>query len=321
MSTLLITGTGSLATRIMHRFKDKYDRIIAVSRGESTHLDLPPWIISELGDIRDFDRLSYLFNTYRPDVCIHTAAFKVLPLMQRYVMECVNTNVTGTSNIARVCHLYDTKQSLLIGTDKAVNPIHNQIYGLSKAVARAAYVDYSARPSNTSFLICNYANVAKSKNSFIPIWENQIKNDKPIDITHEDITRFIFTLDDAVDLISDTLGWNINGGTVIPIMDSFRIVDVALAIGVMLNKPVKMNMLNKLRPGEKMHEDMTSIHEQHLTYWLSNKRLCVIPSFETLTDYSQLQDKPYTGLPLSSDKYINTNIDSIVELLKRSRID
>lgn len=319
--TLLITGTGSLAKRIMYRFKDKYEKIVVVSRGETTHLDLPPWVISEIGDIRDYDRLDYLFKTYQPDVCIHTAAFKVLGLMQRYVTECIKTNILGTENVARVCHHYDVKQSLLIGTDKSCNPVHNQIYALSKAVARATYVDYAARPSNTNFLCTIYGNIAKSKNSMLLKWENLIKEDKEIVIYHEDLTRFMFSLDESVDLIEKTLKWNINGVTTIPIMKSYRVVDIAQALGVLLGKTPKIKVLNKLLPGEKMHEEMTSSHEQHLIYWLDESTLGVLPSFDTFNDYSKITTNPYTGPMLSSDKFIDSNIDNIVHLINNSYTD
>lgn len=321
MKTLLITGTGSLAKRIMYRFKDKYDRIITVSRGETTHLDLPPWVIGEIGDVRDYERLDYLFKTYKPNVCIHTAAFKVLGLMQRYVTECIKTNVLGTDNIARACQYYDVKQSLLIGTDKSCNPVHNQIYGLSKSVARATYVDYSARPSNTNFLITLYGNISKSKNSMLLKWEKLINNDEEIVVYHKDLTRFMFSLDDSVDLIEKTLSYNINGATTIPIMNSYRVLDIAEALGVVLGKKPRIKVLNKLLPGEKMHEEMTSVHEQHLIYWLDQKTLCVLPSFDINYDYSKIKKNPYEGPMLSSDKFIDTNIDNIVKLINRSYTD
>lgn len=315
MSTLLITGTGSLAKRIMHRWRDKYNKIVAVSRGEATHLGLPDWIIPEMCDIRDYERLDYIFKTYKPDVVVHSGAFKILGLMQRYVTQCVETNVLGTENVAQACHMHDVKQSLLIGTDKAVNPVHNQAYGLSKALARAVYVDFSSRPSNTCFLTALYGNVIRSRNSFIPIWEKLIQEGKEITVTHEQTTRFMFTLDDAVTLLEKTLQYNINGGTVIPIMDSYRIVDVAKALGIMLKKEVKMNILNKMGPGEKLHEEMTSTVDEGLIYELEPKILCVIPSFKTNTDYSSL--KPYNGPPIRSDQHINLDIDGLIDLLNR----
>lgn len=321
MSTLLITGTGSLAKRIMFRFREKYDKIVCVSRGEATHLDLPDWVTPEMCDIRDYDRLNYLFKTYKPEVCVHSSAFKVLGLMQKYVTECVKTNVLGTENVARVCHYYDVRQSLLIGTDKSVNPVHNQAYGLSKALARAVYVDFASRPSKTNFLITLYGNVVRSRNSFVPIWENLIKNDQPIRVAHEEATRFMFSLDDSVSLIEKVLEYDINGGCIIPIMQSYKIMDIAIALGVMLNKEVKYNCVNQLGPGEKMHEEMTSTVDDGLIYQLEPNLLCVLPSFENGVDYSKVKKTPYVGPQITSDRHINRNIDHIIDLLNRSRVD
>ncbi|MBP9777795.1 MAG: polysaccharide biosynthesis protein [Rickettsiaceae bacterium] len=319
IKTLLITGTGSLARRLMYRWKDRYDRIVAVSRGETTHLNLPEWVIGELCDVRDYNRLDYLFSAYQPMDVIHTSAYKVLGLMQNYAMECFKTNVIGTNNVAALSHKYKVSRSLLIATDKACNPIHHQNYAISKAMARNIYVDYAARPSDTSFLCCIYGNIIRSKNSMIPKWENLIKEDKEVVIYHEDLTRFMFSLDDSVDLINKTLNFNLSGTTTIPIMDSYRIVDVAKALGIILNKEVKIKILNQLLPGEKMNEEMTSINESHLIKQLDPKTLCVVPSFDIGKDYSYL--KPYSGLPLRSDNCIDNNINNIINLINRSTVD
>lgn len=318
MERIIITGTGSLAKRLFHRWKDRYD-IVAISRGEGTHLRLPPWVRGEMCDIRDVNRLNYLFGLYKPAICIHTAAFKVLPLMQGQISECIKTNINGTENIAMCCAQHDVQQALLIGTDKCVDPVHNQSYGLSKAVARNIFVDYSTRSTSTRFLINLYGNVARSNHSFIPIWESQIGSGSEITITHADATRFIFSLNEAVDLIEATLNYDINGGCIIPFMPSYRITDVAMAIGALLNKPVKMKVLNKLRPGEKLHEAMLS--EVDLPYTSNlGKHLCVVPNYPSLTDYSNLQ--PYSGGLVTSDKkdWLVTDQDKIIDMLRNSYI-
>lgn len=319
MERALITGTGSLAKRLFHRWKNRYE-ITAVSRGEGTHLTLPAWVRGEMCDVRDIERLKYLFSLYKPSVCIHTAAFKILPLMQGQISECIKTNIGGTENIAMCCAQYGVRQAVLIGTDKCVDPVHNQSYGLSKAIARNIFVDYSTRSTDTNFLINLYGNVARSNHSFIPIWESQIADGREISVTHQDATRFIFSLDEAVDLIEATLEYNINGGCIIPFMPSYRIVDVADAIGSMLNKPVRMNILNSLRPGEKLHEAMLSEVDLPYTYNLGN-HLCVIPNYRSSTDYSSLIK--YQGGLVTSDnsQFIVHNQLKIIDMLRRSRIN
>lgn len=314
--TLLITGTGSLAKRIMHRFKDKYSKIVAFSRDEYKHSLLPEWVTSEIGDIRDYDRLDFVFKTHKPDICIHTAALKRVDMMEVYPLECVLTNVIGTENVAKACRVNDVKTSVLISTDKSVSPVN--IYGCTKSIARGIYADYSTRSQNTSYLTCLYGNCAFSTGSFLPLWEDKIKKSEPIYITNENCTRFMFSLDNAVDLIDRTISFNMSGDCIVPIMDSFRITDVVKALGIIHDiEPIVVNT-NKLRPGEKIHEEMIAQHEVYRTFSLDDETLCVVPSIKDVDLYTDLI--PYTGPIVRSDNFINNNIEDLIALINRSRM-
>lgn len=316
MSTLLITGTGSLAKRVMHRFKDKYDKIVAYSRDEYKHSLLPEWVTSEIGDIRDYNRLDFVFKTHKPDICIHTAAKKRVDMMEVYPLECVLTNIIGTENVAKACRVNDVRTSVLISTDKSVSPVN--VYGCTKSIARSIYADYSTRSENTSYLTCLYGNCAFSTGSFLPLWEDKIKKSEPIYITNENCTRFIFSLDDAVDLIDRTISFNMSGDCIVPIMDSFRITDVAKALGMIHGvDPIIINT-NKLRPGEKVHEEMIAQHEIDRTFLLDSKTLCVVPSIKNTESYSNLD--LYKGPIVRSDLFINNNIEDLISLINRSRM-
>ena len=318
MSTILITGTGSLAKRIMFRFREKYDKIVAYSRCEYKHSLLPSWVTSEIGDIRDYDRLNYVFQTHKPDVVVSTAALKVVPLMERYPVECTRTNILGTDNVARACDLHGVKTSILISTDKCVKPA--QVYGATKLIARAIYSDYASR-SNTKFLTVLYGNVCKSRGSFIPIWEEKIRAGEPVYITHEDCTRFMFSLDDSVDLIENAIGYGYSGETFIPIMDAFRVTDVAKALSIIEDKPLRMEIANKLRPGEKLHEEMLTELELSKTYTTQVNKVVAVAPYWYDESVPRADRKLYTGPVIKSDLFINENMQDLVNLIKRSHID
>lgn len=318
MSTLLITGTGSLAKRIMFRFREKYDKIIAYSRCEYKHSLLPNWVTSEIGDIRDGNRLRDVFRIHKPDVVITTAAMKRVNTLEEFPYEATLTNVGGTENVARCSDEFGVTTSVLISTDKCVKPA--QVYGATKLIARAIYANYAKR-SNTRFLTVLYGNVCKSRGSFIPIWEEKIRAGEPVYITHEDCTRFMFSLDDSVDLIDNAIRYGYSGETLIPIMDAFRVTDVAKALSIIEDKPLKMEIANKLRPGEKLHEEMLTELELSKTYTTPVNKVVAVTPYWYGERYPRADRKLYTGPVIKSDLFLNDNIQDLINLIKRSTVD
>ena len=318
MSTLLITGTGSLAKRIMFRFREKYDKIVAYSRCEYKHSLLPRWVTSEIGDIRDLSRLQDVFRIHKPDVVITTAAMKRVDALEGCPFEATLTNVGGTENVARCSDEFGIKTSVLISTDKCVKPA--QVYGATKLIARAIYTNY-AKKSSTRFLTVLYGNVCKSRGSFIPIWEEKIRAGEPVYITHEDCTRFMFSLDDSVDLIENTMNYGYKGETFIPIMDAFRVTDVAKALSIIEDKPLRMEIANKLRPGEKLHEEMLTELELSKTYTTPVNKVVAVAPYWYDGDLPRADRQLYTGPVIKSDLFINENMQDLVNLIKRSHID
>lgn len=323
--TLLITGTGSLAKRIMYRFKDKYNKIVAFSRDEYKHTLLPEWVTSEIGDIRDYDRLDFVFKSHQPDVVIATSSLKHVNLSEYYPMEFVKTNIIGTDNTARACHLNHVQKALFINTDKSVSPVST--YGSSKQIARSIWNDFASR-SDTTFLSCLYANVLKSKGSIVPIWEKNLLEGRPLTLTHEECTRFMFTLDDAVTLIEYALDFGYSGDCIVPVMDSFRMIDVIKALGIIHNKTPNIISENKLRPGEKLHEEMMTEMEMSRSYYLrdfqgvlNNQYLSILPTIEIKNGQTAYPNYQYKGKVLRSDNFINKNIEDLVSLINKSYVD
>lgn len=308
--TLLITGTGSLAHAIIKRFQNNYHKIVAYSRDEYKHGLLPKFVVSEIGDIRDFDRFNSVVDRHKPDVVIHTAAKKVVPLLELYPMECVKTNIIGTDNVARACHENGVKSALFICTDKAVNPA--QVYGCSKSIARSIWSEWGTR-SQTKFITCLYGNVLMSRGSIVPIWIDAIKNDKPVMLTNYECTRFLFTLDDSVTLIEDSLFYGASGESIIPIMDSFRMIDVIKALEIILGKKADIQ-ISGVRPGEKIHEEMLTEMEFTRTYKIPGTQLLrVVPQI-----IERVHPTPYQGKMLRSDLFINEDKDALINLLGRA---
>lgn len=322
--TLLITGTGSLAKRIMYRFKDKYSKIVAFSRDEYKHTLLPEWVTSEIGDIRDYDRLDFVFKSHKPDIVIATSSLKHVNLSEYYPMEFVKTNIIGTDNTARACHLNGVKKALFVNTDKSVSPVST--YGSSKQIARSIWTDFASR-SDTNFLSVLYANVLKSRGSIIPIWEKNLLENKPLVLTHEECTRFMFTLDDSVTLIEKALNFGFSGDCIVPVMDSFRMVDVIKALGIIHDKKPEIVSENKLRPGEKLHEEMMTEMEMTRSYYLRDNNgfdtnyVSILPTIKMKLEQAFLQGQRYTGKVLRSDNFINNNIDELVSLINKSYVD
>lgn len=265
--TILITGgTGSMGSAFAHYLKNKPPKkLIILSRDWLKQKNLKdelgelPWVRFFIGDIRDKDRLIRAFKGV--DIVIHAGAIKDLESCEYNPFECMKTNITGTQNVVDACIENKVEKCLLISTDKAVNPINT--YGTSKAFAEKLWINankYSA-DDNIKFSICRYGNVVGSAGSVLPVWKKLIeKGVKELPITHENMTRFWFKMEDVMVFIEDSLH-NMQGGEIfIPRLPSVRITDLAKAF----NMPYK---IVGIRPGEKIHEEMDYNYDSGTNPW------------------------------------------------------
>lgn len=267
MISLLITGgTGSLGRAIVSvifkcRQFSKLDKIIIYSRDEhkqeQMYNEFKLWddkgkLRFLIGDIRDKDRLA--LATQDVNLIIHAAALKIIPTAEFNPMECLKTNVLGTQNLIDVAINYpciESRYVLLISTDKAVKP--KNLYGASKLCAEKLFLaanNLVGQIKHTKFSVARYGNVANSNGSVIPAFQNQIKNNGQINITHPDMTRFWITLEDAAKFVLDSLSRMQGNEIFTPSMPSFKITDLATAFGA-----TKQNIVG-IRPGEKIHEEI-----------------------------------------------------------------
>lgn len=202
--TLLITGgTGSFGNAVLRRFLDSKLREIRIfSRDEKKQDDMRKKFNSAklkfyLGDVRDYQSV---LNVVRGvDYIFHAAALKQVPSCEFHPLEAVKTNVLGTENVLEAAVTYGAKRVVVLSTDKAVYPINAM--GISKAMMEKVAVAKSRSSNDTVINVTRYGNVMCSRGSVIPLFTNQIRSGQPISITDPNMTRFMMTLDDAVDLV------------------------------------------------------------------------------------------------------------------------
>ena len=199
----------------------------------------------------------------------------------------------------------------MISTDKACQPIN--VYGSSKFIAERIFTNYDYNSTSTIFASVRYGNVIASRGSFIPMWMDLISEGKNIKVTSMDCTRFLFTLDDAVDTVLESL-YHAQGGEVfIPKISSFKMENVIEAIKrICKSDSIEYDVVG-MRPGEKFHEDMLCKTELEFTMQPSDKLLCVLPQY---THKKHKYDKKYDGVEFNSSLHNNDNVDDLVDLIK-----
>lgn len=201
MKTILITGgTGFLGRNLALKLKNEY-RIILTGRNNKQNLfaskytgcQVAPLDISNIESVRD------VFVEFKPDVVIHAAATKFVDLAEKYPMECVDVNILGSQNVARVAVERETPVVVGISTDKAAPPVRN-IYGMSKSVMERIFCAMDGK-STTKFTAVRYGNVAWSTGSVLTIWKKMLEETGMIGTTGPEMRRFFFSVDEAVNLV------------------------------------------------------------------------------------------------------------------------
>lgn len=315
-SKILITGgTGSLGKALIKRLKKLQCDIIVYSRDEGKQAlefgnDLS--IIKVIGDIRDYDKLNVTIRRHQPDYIIHTAALKRVDDLEFYPDECVKTNINGSENVARAALENNVKKCILVSTDKACKPIN--VYGSSKFIAERIFTNYDYNSSSTIFASVRYGNVIASRGSFIPSWVYMINNNQTLKVTSKDMTRFLFTLEDAVDTVLNALTHALGGEVFIPQINSYTLPSCIDALSVILNKNASIEMIG-LRPGEKLHEDMLASTELDFTYQVPGINLLQVRPQYTKKTYQQF-DK-YIGPEFNSSLWVKNDIDELVDLINK----
>lgn len=264
--TLLITGgTGSFGNAVLRRFLDTdIGEIRIFSRDEKKQDDMRKKFSSSklkfyIGDVRDYQ--SVLNATRGVDFIYHAAALKQVPSCEFYPLEAVKTNVLGTENVLEAAITSEVKRVVCLSTDKAVYPINAM--GISKAMMEKVIVakSRSLDPNKTVICCTRYGNVMASRGSVIPLFVDQVLNAKPISITDPSMTRFMMTLDDAVDLVLHAFEFGNNGDIFVQKAPAATIQVLAEAVvGLMKKKNHPINIIGT-RHGEKLFEALCSREE------------------------------------------------------------
>lgn len=262
--TLLITGgTGSFGNAILRRFVDSDLREIRIfSRDEKKQDDMrkkynSPKIKFYIGDVRDYQ--SVLNAVRGVDFIYHAAALKQVPSCEFYPLEAVKTNVLGTDNVLEAAINCGVKRVVCLSTDKAVYPINAM--GISKAMMEKVAVAKSRSCADTVINVTRYGNVMCSRGSVIPLFIQQIRVNQPITITDPAMTRFMMTLDDAVDLVLYAFEHGQPGEIFVQKAPAATIETLAHALTGLLGKPEHEVRVIGTRHGEKLYEALLSREE------------------------------------------------------------
>ncbi len=213
-----------------------------------------------IGDVRDYHSISGIVSNV--DVVFNAAALKQVPTCEYFPYEAVRTNIEGPENIVRSIreHGYNVETVIGISTDKACKPVN--VMGMTKAIQERVFLRSNLDCPNTRFICVRYGNVLASRGSVIPLFHEQANSGGPITITTADMTRFLLSLNRAVDTIFEAIQYARRGETYIPRVPSAKVTDIAEAI--INGRPIKTEIIG-IRPGEKVHEILVSEEEAHRT--------------------------------------------------------
>lgn len=273
---ILITGAagsiGSEIARQCSRFAPK--KIYLLDQAESPLHDLELEFADKftnnsceviMADVRNFERMSNVFNTFKPEIVFHAAAYKHVPMMENNPSESILTNILGTKNAADLATLHNVERFVFVSTDKAVNPTN--VMGASKRIAEI-YIQSLGKKTNTKFITTRFGNVLGSNGSVIPRFKKQIESGGPVTITHPDITRYFMTIPEASQLVLEAASMGKGGEIFVFNMGkSIKIVDLArkmiMLSGLKEGKDIKI-VYTGLRPGEKLFEELLADNENSL---------------------------------------------------------
>lgn len=261
--TLLITGgTGSFGNAVLNRFLHSDLKEIRIfSRDEKKQDDMRRTLLTNkvkffIGDVRDYNSIGAAMNGV--DFVFHAAALKQVPSCEFFPLEAVKTNVLGAANVLDSATQHGVKKVVVLSTDKAVYPINAM--GMSKALMEKTMVAKSRQSSSTIFCGTRYGNVMASRGSVIPLFVSQIKEGKEITVTDPNMTRFMMTLEDAVDLVLYAFEHGNAGDIFVQKSPASTIETLALALKELYHADNPVKVIGT-RHGEKLYESLVNREE------------------------------------------------------------
>lgn len=272
--TLLITGgTGSFGNAVMKRFLDSDIKEIRIfSRDEKKQDDMRKLYKNEklkfyIGDVRDIESVKNAM--YGVDYVFHAAALKQVPSCEFFPLEAVKTNVIGTDNVLSAAVEMEVEKVICLSTDKAAYPINAM--GISKAMMEKVFVAKAKTVDSSRTLICGtrYGNVMASRGSVIPLFIDQIKNGLPLTVTDPNMTRFLMSLEEAVELVVFAFKNAVAGDIMVQKSPASTIGDLAQAVKELFNAENEIRIIGT-RHGEKLYETLLTKEENFVAEDMGN---------------------------------------------------
>jgi len=297
---MIIGGTGALGKQLTERWEVGND-ILIFSRNEHKQEEMKrtyPNALYRIGDVKDKESILRSMYEFQPNVIVNTAALKTVWVAQDNPYESIQTNIVGHQYLidcVRECR-HQIESLMFISTDKACSPIN--VYGMCKSIAEQMYVNFAKQQSDIKVALCRYGNVLDSTGSLIPVFKDMIESGvQTLPITNFDMTRFLITLNEAIDLIE----WSYqspdsHGKIIVPKLPSMKIIDFASAIATSMSEPGMNFHKIPIRDGEKLHEEMiSSIEMQRVDNTESDKYLSI--------GYERINED-YNHKPLNSEFHL-----------------
>lgn len=300
MARILITGgTGSFGKAFVDRYHKEHE-LTVFSRDESKQFDMRqeyPDVKYIIGDVRDRQRVGEAMKNI--DYVFHAAALKQVPSCEFFPLEAVKTNILGTDHILDAAKANNVQKVVCLSTDKAVYPINAM--GISKAMMERVATSKGA-------IVTRYGNVLKSRGSVVPVWQRAAKEGKPLLLTNPEMTRFLLTLDDSIDLVMYALEHGEAGDVFVKKAPACTMLDLALSISDNIK-------LIGTRHGEKMHEALLSAEEMLRTVDMGDYYRVVPDTRDMNYDQYFIEGKTESGVAYTSENTTRLNQEQIKELL------
>lgn len=268
---VLITGAGGSIGEELSRQISRLGpaRLVLLDRDESGLYYLNQELRQEeffdaevfVGDVTQPERVSYAFESFRPHIVFHAAAYKHVPMMELQATECITNNVVGTLNVARNAGAYGAEKFINVSTDKAVNPVN--VMGATKRLAEMLVRGLASEYPETVYASVRFGNVLGSRGSVVPTFRQQIEAGGPVTVTHQDMIRYFMTIPEAVSLILQAGAMAEGYGTyVLEMGRPVSITDLARKMIEIMGAPNIQVKFVGLRPGEKLEEELLEEDEQ-----------------------------------------------------------
>tara|TARA_Y200000002_G_C22688615_1_gene667074 strand:- start:8166 stop:9176 length:1011 start_codon:yes stop_codon:yes gene_type:complete len=325
--TLLITGaTGSFGNAMINKVLKLNPKEIRVfSRDEKKQEDLRENLNNKkikffIGDTRQIDSLEEPMKG--SDIVFHAAALKQVPSCEFYPMEAIKTNILGTENSIKMAIKNKVKNFILLSTDKAVYPINSM--GLTKALAEKVLVSLSRQLKSSETILCatRYGNVMASRGSVIPKFVNQIINKKDITITDPEMTRFMMSLEDSINLVIHALNNGNQGDIFVQKSPAATIKDIANALKKIYKSNVSISYIG-IRHGEKKYETLVS--KEEMLRAVDQKKYFKIISDDRDLNYSIYFSKGTRKIKklneYNSDNTKRLKLKELINLIKNIKIE